>query len=84
MRPCKAVLKGVYVDALKTVEHDGMVFVWAGDEGRKCRMKRVPRHPTNLYVGEKSLRAPGGGSVNGMPLLDARRLSWSLKTSATC
>ena len=31
MPSCKTVLKGVYVDALKTVEHDGMVFVWAGD-----------------------------------------------------
>ena len=32
MPSCKTVLKGVYVDALKTVEHDGMVFV-CGDEG---------------------------------------------------
>lgn len=69
MPSCKTVLKGVYVDALKTVEHDGMVFVWAGDEGEEVPDKKDPRHPTNLYVGEKSLRAPGGGSVNGTPFL---------------
>jgi len=69
MPSCKTVLKGVYVDALKTVEHDGMVFVWAGDEGEEVPDEKDPRHPTNLYVGEKSLRAPGGGSVNGTPFL---------------
>ena len=69
MPSCKTVLKGVYVDALKTVEHDGMVFVWAGDEGEEVPDENDPRHPTNLYVGEKSLRAPGGGSVNGTPFL---------------
>jgi len=69
MPSCKTVLKGVYVDALKTVEHDGMVFVWAGDEGSEVPDEKDPRHPTNLYVGEKSLRAPEGGSVNGTPFL---------------
>jgi chlorophyllide a oxygenase len=69
MPSCKTVLKGVYVDALKTVEHDGMVFVWAGDEGWEVPDEKDPRHPTNLYVGEKSLRAPEGGSVNGTPFL---------------
>ena len=69
MPSCKKVLKGVYVDALKTIEHDGMVFVWAGDEGEEVPGEDDPRYPTNLYVGKESLRAPEGPSVNGTPFL---------------
>ena len=69
MPSCKKVLRNVYVDALKTIEHDGMVFVWAGDEGEEVPGEDDPRYPTNLYVGKESLRAPEGPSVNGTPFL---------------
>ena len=67
MPSCKTLLRGVFVDAMDVYEHDGMIFVWAGDY-EACGVDDQ-RHPVNAYSGERSLKAPEGVSVNGTPFL---------------
>ena len=60
-------LAGVYVDALTVVEHEGMIFVWVGEN--EAPSEEDANHPKKFYVKENRLAAPEGASVNGTPYL---------------
>ena len=40
----------MYVDVEEAIEHDGMVFVWAGDEGEEVPGEDDPRYPDEFVM----------------------------------